>query len=164
MQKTYGKWPRQTPPPPLTYGKSATFFTSLKWFLGNSKTFLILPFKRPKILRKISIQALWEGGVAENIWKMTPSDPPTPLHMENSICFLQINFESFPNMQWQNRKAIDWIKWIRYCPYSESLSDNYLCINKSTKSKSKEQQNRLLHFIICKFVFGLLILKCEINE
>ena len=25
-----------------------------------------------------------------------PDPPPTPLHMENSICFLQIIFESFP--------------------------------------------------------------------
>ena len=30
--------------PTLTYGKSATFFLSLKWFLGNSKTFSFFPY------------------------------------------------------------------------------------------------------------------------
>ena len=32
------------PPPPPTYWKSAIFFMSLKWFLGNSKTFSFFPY------------------------------------------------------------------------------------------------------------------------
>ena len=62
--------------PPLTYGKSATFFTSLKWFLGNSKTFLFFPLKRPKILRRNLVSC-------RNIWmeKWPPPPPYGKFHM-----------------------------------------------------------------------------------
>ena len=42
---------------------------------------------------KMALEAFWL--VAVNIMENDPAGPP-PLHMENSICFLQIIFESFP--------------------------------------------------------------------
>ena len=41
---------------------------------------------------KMALNTFW--WVAENIWKLILSDPPQ--HMENSICFLHLLFESFP--------------------------------------------------------------------
>ena len=51
----YGIWPHYMENLQL-------FFTSLKWYLGNSKAFLFLPLKRPKILRKIASKVWWGGG------------------------------------------------------------------------------------------------------
>ena len=41
-----------------------------------------------------------------------PARPPSPLHMENSICFLQILFESFP-------KAAEMANLIRFDAFEE---------------------------------------------
>ena len=44
----------------------------------------------------LALNAFW--WVAENIWKMTPPDPPSPPYIwKFPLCFLQILFESFPN-------------------------------------------------------------------
>ena len=47
-------------PPPPNKENLQKNFTSLKWCLGNSKTFSFFPLKRPKN-KKNSILVWWEG-------------------------------------------------------------------------------------------------------
>ena len=117
---------------------------SLKWFIGNSKTFLFFS-----------------------------------QHMENSICFLQILFESFPNDCTPTLHSLDW--WDSLERTRDSFAILLIKIRKSTGkwlpkpfyitnwnyfewSQTIMQRNMcLINFLLCEKLWYCLKLDKHIN-